>query len=114
MPGSSAEYGAQHVDRERNGTRETRQPSESGQRTSYKPSAKARAGQRESEGTVVVTRPATNNAGGAKGPCGGNVGRARTRERVTGMTGSNHPGRLMGRSALSLSPPGFWLAGANC
>src|SRR5438094_2847460 len=93
MPGSSAEYGAQHVDRERNGTRETRLPSESGQRTSYKPSAKARAGQRESEGTVVVTRPATNNAGGAKGPCGGNVGRTRTREGMTGTTGSNHPGR---------------------
>ena len=33
----------------------------------------------------------TNNAGGAKGPCGGNVGRARTREGMTGTTGSNHP-----------------------
>src|SRR5436309_58802 len=91
MHGSSAEYGAQHVDRERNGTRETLQPSESGQRTSYKPTAKASAAQRESEGTIVVTRPATNNAGGAKGPCGGNVGRARTREGMTGRTGSNHP-----------------------
>ena len=47
--------------------------------------------QRESEGTVVVTRPVTNNAGGAKGPCGGNVGRASTREGMTGSTGSNHP-----------------------
>ena len=57
--------------------RNTRGPSAqpgSGQRGSYKPSAKASAAQRESEGTVVVTRPATNNAGGAKGPCGGNVG----------------------------------------
>ena len=33
----------------------------------------------------------TNNAGGAKGPCGGNVGRASTREGMTGSTGSNHP-----------------------
>src|SRR6202011_6025997 len=26
-----------------------------------------------------------------KGPCGGNIGRARTREGMTGETGSNHP-----------------------
>jgi RNA-directed DNA polymerase len=74
--------------------RNTRSPSvrpESGQRGSYKPTAKTSAGQRESEGTVVVTRPATNNAGGAKGPCGGNVGRASTREGMTGSPGSNHP-----------------------
>jgi len=65
---------------------------ESGQRGSYKPSAKAGAAQRASEGTVVARRPATNNAGGAKGPCGGNVGRASTREGMPGRTGSNHPG----------------------
>ena len=58
---------------------------------SYKPRVKASAAQRESEGTIVATRPATNNVGGAKGPCGGNVGRARTREGMTGSTGSNHP-----------------------
>ena len=63
----------------------------SGQRGSYKPMVKTSVAQRESEGTVVVTRPATNNAGGAKGPCGGNVGRASTREGMTGSTGSNHP-----------------------
>jgi RNA-directed DNA polymerase len=76
------------------GERNTRGPSaqpESGQRGSHKPSAKASAAQRESEGTIVVTRLATNNAGGAKGPCGGNVGRASTREGMTGLTGSNHP-----------------------
>src|SRR6266850_1574406 len=76
--------------------RNTRGPSarpESGQRGSYKPTAKASAAQRESEGTVVVTRPVTNNAGGAKGPCGGNVGSASTRQGMTGRTGSNHPGR---------------------
>jgi len=74
--------------------RNTRGPSArpgSGQRDSYKPPAKTSAAQRESEGTVVVRRPATNNAGGAKGPCGGNVGRASTREGMTGRTGSNHP-----------------------
>jgi RNA-directed DNA polymerase len=75
--------------------RNTRGPSAqpvSGQRDSYKPTAKASAAQRESEGTIVVLRSATNNAGGAKGPCGGNVGRASTREGMTGQTGSNHPG----------------------
>jgi RNA-directed DNA polymerase len=74
--------------------RNTRGPSarsSSRHRGSYKPSAKASAAQRESEGTVVVRRPATNNAGGAKGPCGGKVGRASTREGMTGSTGSNHP-----------------------
>jgi RNA-directed DNA polymerase len=39
-----------------------------------------------------VSRLATNNASGAKGPCGGNVGQASTREGMTGSTGSNHPG----------------------
>ena len=75
--------------------RNTRGPSarpESGPRGSYKPSAKPSAAQRESEGTIVVTRLATNNASGAKGPCGGNVGRASTRKGMTGRTGSNHPG----------------------
>src|SRR5712691_8193861 len=74
--------------------RNTRGPSarpSSRQRGSYKPTAKASAAQRASEGTEVVRRPATNNAGGAKGPCGGNVGRASTREGMTGSTGSNHP-----------------------
>jgi hypothetical protein len=73
--------------------RNTRDPSaqpESGQRGSYKPPAKASAAQRESEGTVVVTSRATNNARGAKGPCRGNVGGASTREGMTAR--SNHPG----------------------
>jgi RNA-directed DNA polymerase len=34
----------------------------------------------------------TNNAAGAKGPCGGQVGKAGTHEGMTGQTGSNHPG----------------------
>jgi RNA-directed DNA polymerase len=74
--------------------RNTRGPSarpSSRQRVSHKPTVKTSAAQRESEGTVVVRRPATNNAGGAKGPCGGNVDRASTREGMTGSTGSNHP-----------------------
>jgi RNA-directed DNA polymerase len=76
---------------ERNTRGPSAQPS-SRQRAVHKPMAKARAAQRESEGTVVVRRPATNNTGGAKGPCGGNVGSASTREGMTSTTGSNHPG----------------------
>jgi hypothetical protein len=82
--------------------RNTRDPSarsESGQRGSYKPPAKTSGAQRESERTVVVTRLAKNNASGAKGPCGGNVGRASARKGMTGRTGSNHPG---GRESIDL------------
>jgi RNA-directed DNA polymerase len=92
--------GVEGAARVHGGERNTRDPSArpgSGQRASYKSSTKTNVAQRESEGTVVVTRPATNNAGGAKGPCGGNVGGASTREGMTGRTGSNHPG---GRESL--------------
>ncbi len=53
--------------------------------------AKASRAQRASEGTVVVPSLATNNARGAKGPCGGHVGRARTREGMPGRSGANPP-----------------------
>ncbi len=77
------------------GERNTRDPSAqpgSGQRGAYKPKAKARAAQRESEGAVLLVIAATNNAAGGKGPCGEHVGDARTREGMTGRTGSNSPG----------------------
>ena len=91
MAGLGGVQGAARVHgAERNTRGPSAQPS-SRQRGSYTPSAKASAVQRESEGTIVVTRPATQNAGGAKGPCGGNVGQARTREGMTGSTGSNYP-----------------------
>lgn len=92
-PQVSAGYGAQHVCTEKGGTREARlRGPESGQRASYKPMAKARGAQRASEGAVVVKRTATNNTVGAKGPCGGHVEDASTREGMTGRPGSNHPG----------------------
>jgi hypothetical protein len=65
--------GVRSAARGHGGERNTRGPSAqpgSGHRHSYKPPAKASAGQRESEGTVVVTSRATNNARGAKGPAG--------------------------------------------
>ncbi len=66
------------------------QPS-SGTGVTYKPMAKACAAQRGSEGTVVVTMVAQNNATGAKGPCGDHVDRAGKREGMAGKTGPNNP-----------------------
>ena len=78
---------------ERN-TRGPSVPPRSGQARSYKPMAKARGAQRASEGIIVVSSLATNNARGAKGPCGGHAGQASTRKGMTGRSGSNHPGGL--------------------
>jgi len=58
----------------------------------YKPKAKSGRAQRESEGTVVPLIAATNNAAGGKGPWGGGVAGAGTREGMAGKTGPNNPG----------------------
>lgn len=67
------------------------QPS-SRQGGSYKPKAKSSAAQRESEGTTVPSMAATKNAAGGRGPCGGRVGGAGSREGMAGRTGPNNPG----------------------
>ena len=88
-----AGYGAQHACKEKRGTRETRlQQPPSRQGGSYKPKAKSSAAERGSEGTVVVTMAATNNATGAKGPCGGRVDGAGKREGMAAKSGPNDPG----------------------
>ena len=74
-------------------TRDPSAPPSSRQGGSYKPKAKSSAAQRESEGIVVPTMAATNNAAGGKGPCGGHVGSGGKREGMAGTTGPNHPGR---------------------
>ena len=84
--------GAARVHGEERNTRGPSAPPLSRQSDSYKPMVKASRAQRASEGTVVVTRLATNNVSGAKGPCGGHAGRASTREGMTGTPGSNSPG----------------------
>jgi RNA-directed DNA polymerase len=87
--------GVEGAARVHGGERNTRGPSappSSRQNDAYKPTVKARRAQRASEGTVVVASLATNNARGAKGPCGGHVGGASTREGMTGRSGSNSPG----------------------
>src|SRR5258707_15742140 len=91
IAGLGGVWGAARVHGEERNTRGPSARPSSRQRGSYTPTAKASAAQRASEGTVVVRRPATNNAGGAKGPCGGKVGSASTHQGMTGSTGSNHP-----------------------
>ena len=73
---------------------------ESGQACSYKPKAKSRRVQRESEGIVVLndgaqtasTKAVRHNAAGGKGPCGGHAEGAGKREGMAGKTGPNDPG----------------------
>jgi group II intron reverse transcriptase/maturase len=83
--------GAARVQR---GARNTRGPSlllSSQQSGSYKPTAKSSAAERESEGRVVLTMVATNNAIGGKAPCGGHVQDAGNREGMAGKSGPNNP-----------------------
>ncbi len=84
--------GAARVQGEGGNTRGPSAQPRSGQARSYKPMAKARRVQRESEGVVVPRIVVTKNATGGKGPCGGHVGAAGTCEGMTGRTGSNSPG----------------------
>jgi RNA-directed DNA polymerase len=92
VPGLGGVRGAARVHGDARNTRGPSARPGSGRGAGDKPKAKSCAVQRESEGTVVVTRAVTNNAAGAKGPCGGQVGKAGTHEGMTGKTGSNHPG----------------------
>lgn len=71
--------------------RNTRDPSalpSSWQGGSYKPKAKSSAAQRESEGLVVPSMVATNNAAGGKGPC---FGHARSEGKREGMAARSRP-----------------------
>jgi DNA replication protein DnaC len=63
----------------------------SGQSGAYKPKAKSRRAQRESEGVVVPARVVTNNATGGKRPCFGHARRKGKCEGMDGKTVPNHP-----------------------
>ena len=80
------------MQREARNTRDPSQQPPSRQGGSYKPKAKSSAAERGSEGTVVVAMVATNNATGAKGPCGGRVDGAGKREGMAAKSGPNDPG----------------------
>jgi len=63
---------------------------------SYKPKVKSSAAQRKSEGVVVPSMIATNNAIGGRGPCFDRVGRRGKREGMDRID-PNHPARLVVR-----------------
>ena len=72
-------------------------PPPSGQGRAYKPMAKARGAQRESEGVVVPVTGAQQNAPRGKGPC---FGRACGRGKREGMAGSARPNHPDGLSSI--------------
>jgi hypothetical protein len=59
---------------------------------SYKPKVKSSAVERESEGTVVLSMVAQNNATGGRGPCGDRVVGAGKREGMAASSGPTDPG----------------------
>ena len=91
-------------------TRDPSAPPRSGHDDSSKPMVKASRAQRASEGIVVVPSLATNNARGAKGPCGGHVGGASPRKGITGRSGSNHPGGPLPIDHVRQLPRRLWVA----
>jgi RNA-directed DNA polymerase len=82
----------------------------SGRGGSYKPKAKSSAVQRESEGAVVLSMTATNNAVGGRGPWGGRVGEEGKREGMACETGSNHPARRRPRDKVRQLRRRLWAA----
>jgi hypothetical protein len=93
--------------------RNTRDPSarpSSRQARPYKPKAKSGRAQRESEGIVVPSITATNNAVGGKGPWGGCVAGAGKREGMAGKTGPNNPGGLEPRGKVRQPQRRLWAA----
>jgi hypothetical protein len=108
QPGGVDLPGVLGVARVHGPTRNRRDPSalpESGQGASHKAKSKASAAQRKSEGVVVPSMAATNNAVEGKGPCFGHVGREGKR---AGMVGSFRPKLPLGISAEHSvpQPPG--------
>ena len=91
VSGLGGVQGAARVQGEERNTRGPSAQPGSGHRGSYKPTAKSRRAQRESEGTVVVRIAATKNAAGAKGPCFGRGWNEGKCEGMAGTTGPNHP-----------------------
>ncbi len=91
---------------------------ESGQARSYKPRAKSRRAQRESEGIVVPqgeaqaepTKAVRQNAAGGKGPWGGHAGTAGKREGMAGKTVPNDPDDLVSSDKVRQLQRQLWAA----
>jgi len=82
------------------------------QGASYKPKAKSSAAQRESEGLVVPSMVATNNAAGGKGPCFGRARSEGKREGMAATSGPNDPGARRCDVQVRQPQRGLW-AGAE-
>ncbi len=92
-PSLGGVWGAARVE---GAVRNTRGPSAqptSGEDRAYKPKAKARGAQRESEGVVVLTMAAPQNAVGGKDLCFRDASTGGKGEGMTRASVSNHPGR---------------------
>jgi len=85
-------WGAARAEGEVRNTRDPSAQPTSGKDRSYKPKAKASGAQRESEGAVVPTRVAKNNATGGKGLCSGRAPEGGTSEGMAQTAASKHPG----------------------
>jgi hypothetical protein len=91
---------------------------ESGRACSYKPRAKSRRAQRESEGIVVPlgeaqaepAKAVRHNAAGGKGPCGGHADGAGKREGMAGETGPNDPVDLVSSDKVRQLQRQLWAA----
>lgn len=94
QPGAVGLPGVGGVARVQGAVRNRRDPSalpSSGQGVSHKAKSKASAAQRKSEGVVVPSMSATNNADGGKGPCGDQAEHGGKRAGMAGSTRSNFP-----------------------
>ncbi len=79
---------------------------------SYKPMAKSSAAKRESEGLVVPSIAATNNAAGGKGPCFGRARSEGKREGMAAMSGPKTPNARMCDAKVQQPQHELW-AGAE-
>ena len=97
--GGGGVWGAARVQGVERNTRDPSARPESGPARSYKPKAKSRCVQRESEGIVVLegaaravpTKVVWHNAAGGKGPWGGHAEIAGKRQGMAAQSGPNHP-----------------------
>lgn len=80
------------------------------QARAYKQEAKSHVAQWKSEGAVVVTIAAQNNAAGAKGPCFGQVDGAGKREGMAARSGPNDPGGRRPRDEVRQLQRRLWAA----
>ncbi len=112
IAGPGGVRGAARVQGEARNTRDPSAQPQSRQGGSYKPKAKSSAAQRESEGLVVPSRVAQNNATGGKGPCFGHARSEGKREGMAAQSGPNNPGARTCDEEVRQPQRGLW-AGAE-